>query len=49
MTDFSQRLDNLDGRAVGVSAVGYRMYEDALEIYKKFNLKDQDIKVRGVL
>ena len=33
------RLDNFDGPAVGEIAVGYEMFEEAFEIYKKFELK----------
>ena len=39
------RLDNFDGPAVGEIAVGYEMFEEAFEIYKKFNLKVPAIKV----
>lgn len=38
-------MDNFDGPAVGEIAVGYEMYEEAFEIYKKFGLKTQAIKV----
>jgi len=33
------RLDNFDGPAVGEIAVGYEMFEEAFEIYKKFELQ----------
>ena len=45
MKDYINRLDNFDGPAVGEIAVGYEMYEEAFEIYKKFGLKAQAIKV----
>lgn len=37
--DYIHRLDNFDGPAVGGIAVGYEMFEEAFEIYKKFNLQ----------
>jgi len=37
--DYIHRLDNFDGPAVGEIAVGYEMFEEAFEIYKKFNLQ----------
>ena len=37
--DYIHRLDNFDGPAVGEIAVGYEMFEEAFEIYKKFGLK----------
>ena len=43
--DYINRLDNFDGPAVGEIAVGYEMFEEAFEIYKKFGLKSQAIKV----
>lgn len=43
--DYVHRLDNFDGPAVGEIAVGYELFEEAFEIYKKFNLKDQAVKV----
>ena len=43
--DYIHRLDNFDGPAVGEIAVGYEMFEEAFEIYKKFSLKSQAIKV----
>ena len=45
MKDYVHRLDNFDGPAVGEIAAGYEMFEEAFEIYKKFNLKSQAIKV----
>ena len=45
MKDYINRLDNFDGPAVGEIAVGYEMFEEAFEIYKKFGLKSQAIKV----
>ena len=45
MKDYIHRLDNFDGPAVGEIAAGYEMFEEAFEIYKKFNLKTQAIKV----
>ena len=38
-------MDNFDGPAVGDIAVGYVMFEEAFEIYKKFGLKSQAIRV----
>ncbi len=43
--DYIKRLDNFDGPAVGEIAVGYEMFEEAFEIYKKFGLKSQAIRV----
>ena len=43
--DYIHRLDNFDGPAVGEIAVGYEMFEEAFEIYKKFGLKTQAIRV----
>jgi len=43
--DYVHRLDNFDGPAVGEIAVGYEMFDEAFEIYKKFGLKTQAIKV----
>lgn len=43
--DYIHRLDNFDGPAVGEIAVGYELFEEAFEIYKKFGLKQQAIKV----
>lgn len=37
--DYIHRLDNFDGPAVGEIAVGYEMFEEAFEIYKKFGLQ----------
>ena len=45
--DYIHRLDNFDGPAVGEIAVGYEMFEEAFEIYKKFGLKVMAIKVRS--
>lgn len=45
MKDYVHRLDNFDGPAVGEIAVGYEMFDEAFEIYKKFGLKTQAIKV----
>mmetsp|Transcript_17485 Transcript_17485/g.52457 ORF Transcript_17485/g.52457 Transcript_17485/m.52457 type:complete len:1706 (-) Transcript_17485:516-5633(-) len=43
--DYVHRLDNFDGPAVGEIAVGYEMFEEAFEIYKKFELQVLAIKV----
>ena len=43
--DYIHRLDNFDGPAVAEIAVGYQIFEEAFEIYKKFGLKTQAIKV----
>eukprot|EP00884_Botryococcus_braunii_P006634 jgi/Botrbrau1/15972/Bobra.0294s0010.1 len=43
--DYIHRLDKFDGPAVGEIAVGYELYDEAFEIYKKFDLKAQAIKV----
>ena len=43
--DYIHRLDNFDGPAVGEIAVGYEMFEEAFEIYRKFGLKTQAIRV----
>ena len=43
--DYIHRLDNFDGPAVGEIAVGYEMFEEAFEIYRKFGLKVMAIKV----
>ncbi len=43
--DYILRLDNFDGPAVGEIAVGYELYEEAFEIYRKFALKTEAIKV----
>ena len=45
MKDYIHRLDNFDGPAVGEIAVGYEMFDEAFEIYKKFGLKTQAIRV----
>ena len=39
MKDYIHRLDNFVGPAVGEIAVGYEMFEEAFEIYKKFGLQ----------
>lgn len=43
--DYIHRLDNFDGPAVGEIAVGYELFEEAFEIYRKFGLKAQAIRV----
>jgi clathrin heavy chain len=43
--DYIHRLDNFDGPAVGEIAVGYDLFEEAFEIYKKFGLRDQAVRV----
>jgi hypothetical protein len=43
--DYIHRLDNFDGPAVGEIAVGYEMFDEAFEIYRKFGLKTQAIRV----
>ena len=43
--DYIARLDNFDGPAVGEIAVGYDMPDAAFDIYKKFGLKAQAVKV----
>lgn len=45
VADYISRLDNFDGPAVGEIAVGYEMFDEAFEIYKKFGLKAQAVKV----
>eukprot|EP00798_Chlamydomonas_sp_ICE-L_P023296 gene23296-30532_t len=45
LRDFVHRLDNFDGPAVAEKAIEYNLFEEAFEIYKKFNLKVQAIKV----
>jgi hypothetical protein len=35
--DYIFRLDNFDGPAVAEKAIEYELYEEAFEIYKKFN------------
>lgn len=37
--DYVRRLDGFDGPAVGEIAVGYELFEEAFEIYRKFGLK----------
>ena len=39
------RLDNFDGPAVGEIAVGYELFEEAFEIYRKFGQKSLAVKV----
>ena len=46
--DYVHRLDNFDGPAVGEIAVGYEMFEEAFEIYKKFELKVRTLHVRWI-
>lgn len=43
--DYILRLDNFDGPAVGEIAVGYELFEEAFEIYRKFGQKSLAIKV----
>ena len=43
--DYIHRLDNFDGPAVGEIAVGYELFEEAYEIYRKFGLKAQAVRV----
>jgi tetratricopeptide (TPR) repeat protein len=43
--DYIHRLDNFDGPAVGEIAVGYELFEEAFEIYRKFGLKAQAVRV----
>ncbi|WPT18138.1 Clathrin heavy chain 1 [Picochlorum sp. SENEW3] len=43
--DYILRLDNFDGPAVGEIAVGYELFEEAFEIYRKFGLKSDAVKV----
>ena len=43
--EYTHRLDNFDGPAVGEIAVGYELFEEAFEIYRKFGLKEQAIRV----
>jgi clathrin heavy chain len=43
--DYIHRLDNFDGPAVGEIAVGYELFEEAFEIYRKFGLKQAAIRV----
>lgn len=39
------RLDNFDGPAVAEIAIGYELYDEAFEIFQKFNYKVEAIKV----
>ena len=43
--DYIHRLDNFDGPAVGEIAVGYELFEEAFEIYRKFGNKAQAVRV----
>jgi len=43
--DYINRLDHFDGPAVGEIAVQHELYEEAFEIYKKFKLYVEGIKV----
>ena len=43
--EYILRLDNFDGPAVGEIAVGYELFEEAFEIYRKFGQKSQAVKV----
>lgn len=43
--DYIFRLDNFDGPAVAEKAIEYQLFEEAFEIYKKFNRKVEAIKV----
>lgn len=43
--DYIHRLDNFDGTAVAEIAIGYDLFDEAFEIYQKFNLKVEAIKV----
>lgn len=43
--DYINRLDHFDGPAVGEIAVQYELYEEAFEIYRKFKLHAEGIKV----
>lgn len=43
--DLIHRLDNFDGPAVADKAIEFVLYEEAFEIYKKFNKKVEAIKV----
>lgn len=44
--DLVNRLDNFDGPAVAEKAIEYGLYEEAFDIYKKFNMKVDAAKVR---
>lgn len=43
--DFIYRLDNFDGPAVAEKAIEYQLFEEAFEIYRKFNKKVDAVKV----
>ncbi|PON85444.1 Clathrin, heavy chain [Trema orientale] len=43
--DYINRLDNFDGPAVGEVAVEAQLYEEAVAIFKKFNLNVQAVNV----
>lgn len=43
--DYIHRFDDFDGAAVGEIAVDYCLYDEAFEIYKKFDLKTSAFKV----
>eukprot|EP00210_Caulerpa_lentillifera_P001245 g1201.t1 len=43
--DYIHRLDNFDGTAVAEIAIGYELYDEAFEIYQKFDLKVEAVKV----
>ena len=45
--DLIHRLDNFDGPAVADKAIEFGLFEEAFEIYKKFNKKVEAIKVGG--
>lgn len=42
---YSCRLDNFDGPAVAEIAIGYELYDEAYEIFQKFDYKVEAIKV----
>ena len=44
--DLVNRLDNFDGPSVAEKAIEFGLFEEAFEIYKKFNKKVDAIKVR---
>ena len=45
--DYIYRLDNFDGPAVADKAIEFGLFEEAYEIYKKFNKRVEAIKVGG--
>lgn len=47
LQDYIVKLDNFDGPAVAEKAIEYALFEEAFEIYKKFNKKVEAIKVRA--